>query len=68
MAPVFHRLTCDVEEITGVPDRAHRMLVAGEIDIAPISSIAYARDASQLRPSAAALRLVGGARSTRSSS
>ncbi len=49
MAPVFHRLTCDVEEITGVPTELNRMLVAGEIDIAPISSIAYARDASQLR-------------------
>jgi chorismate dehydratase len=49
MAPVFHRLTCDVEEITGVPTELNRMLVAGEIDIAPISSIAYARDATQLR-------------------
>jgi len=49
MAPVFHRLTCDVEEITGVPTELNRMLVAGEIDIAPISSIAYARDAAQLR-------------------
>ena len=49
MAPVFHRLTCDVEEITGVPTELNRMLIAGEIDIAPISSIAYARDASRLR-------------------
>ena len=29
MAPVFHRLTCDVEEITGVPTSLNRMLVAG---------------------------------------
>ena len=49
MAPVFHRLTSDVEEITGVPTDLNRMLLAGEIDIAPISSIAYARDASRLR-------------------
>jgi len=49
MAPVFHRLTSDVEEITGVPTDLNRMLIAGEIDIAPISSIAYARDATRLR-------------------
>jgi chorismate dehydratase len=49
MAPVFHRLTCDVEEITGVPTELNRMLLDGEIDIAPISSIAYARDAPRLR-------------------
>jgi chorismate dehydratase len=49
MAPVFHRLTSDVEEITGVPTELNRMLIAGEIDIAPISSIAYARDAARLR-------------------
>ena len=49
MAPVFHRLTSDVEEITGVPTELNRMLLAGEIDIAPISSIAYARDAPRLR-------------------
>ncbi|HEX5585447.1 menaquinone biosynthesis protein [Gaiella sp.] len=49
MAPVFHRLTSDVEEVTGVPTELNRMLVEGDIDIAPISSIAYARDASRLR-------------------
>jgi chorismate dehydratase len=49
MAPVFHRLTSHVEEVAGVPTELNRMLVAGEIDIAPISSIAYARDASRLR-------------------
>ena len=49
MAPVFHRLTSDVEEISGVPTELNRMLLAGEIDIAPISSIAYARDAGRLR-------------------
>ena len=49
MAPVFHRLTSDVEEITGVPTELNRMLLDGAIDIAPISSIAYARDAARRR-------------------
>jgi chorismate dehydratase len=49
MAPVFHRLTHDVEEVTGVPTELNRMLLAGEIDIAPISSIEYARNATRLR-------------------
>ena len=46
MAPVFHRLTHDVEEVAGVPTELNRMLLAGEIDIAPISSIEYARHAA----------------------
>ncbi len=49
MAPVFHRLTHEVEEVTGVPTELNRMLLAGEIDVAPISSIEYARNASRLR-------------------
>jgi chorismate dehydratase len=49
MAPVFFRLDVDVEEIVGVPTDLNRKLVAGEIDVAPISSIAYARDADRLR-------------------
>jgi chorismate dehydratase len=49
MAPVFHRLTTEVEEITGVPTELNRMLLAGEIDVAPISSIEYARHAARLR-------------------
>ena len=49
MAPVFHRLTYEVEEVVGVPTELNRMLLAGEIDIAPISSIEYARNASRLR-------------------
>jgi chorismate dehydratase len=49
MAPVFHRLTSDVEEITGVPTELNRMLLDGQLDIAPISSIEYARHADQLR-------------------
>src|SRR5262249_48120719 len=49
MAPVFYRLTADVEEIVGVPTDLNRRLLAGEIDVAPISSIEYARNADSLR-------------------
>ena len=49
MAPVFYRLDYDVEEIVGVPTELNRMLLDGELDVAPISSIAYARNAEQLR-------------------
>ena len=49
MAPVFYRLEADVEEVTGVPTELNRMLLAGEIDLAPISSIEYARNAGRLR-------------------
>src|ERR1700728_1680458 len=49
MAPVFYRLDAQVEEIVGVPNVLNRPFVAGEIDVAPISSIAYARDAATLR-------------------
>jgi predicted solute-binding protein len=36
MAPVFHRLRHEVEEVTGVPTTLNRMLLDGEIDAAPI--------------------------------
>jgi len=49
MAPVFYRLEYDVEEIVGVPTALNRMLLDGEVDVAPISSIAYARNAEELR-------------------
>ena len=49
MAPVFYRLEYEVEEVGGVPTELNRMLVDGEVDVAPISSIAYARNADQLR-------------------
>ena len=49
MAPVFYRLDYDVEEVVGVPTELNRMLLDGELDVAPISSIAYARNAEQLR-------------------
>jgi chorismate dehydratase len=49
MAPVFYRLTHEVEEVVGVPTELNRLLLAGEIDVAPISSIEDARHASRLR-------------------
>ncbi|MSO58128.1 MAG: hypothetical protein EXQ77_03705 [Thermoleophilia bacterium] len=49
MAPVFHRLTLEVEEIVGVPTELNRMLLDGNVDVAPISSIEYARHAAHLR-------------------
>jgi chorismate dehydratase len=49
MAPVFYRLDADVEESTGVPTELNRRLLAGELDVAPISSIEYARNAERLR-------------------
>src|SRR4029077_10477895 len=49
MAPFFPRAPYEGEEITGVPTELNRMLLDGELDIAPISSIEYARHASTLR-------------------
>ena len=49
MAPVFHRLNAEVEEVQGVPTELNRMLLDGQLDLAPISSIEYARHASSLR-------------------
>jgi chorismate dehydratase len=49
MAPVFFRLDAAVDEIQGVPTVLNRQLLAGELDIAPISSIEYARNAERLR-------------------
>jgi chorismate dehydratase len=49
MAPVFYRVDMDVEEILGVPTELNRMLIDGELDTAPISSIEYARNADKLK-------------------
>ena len=49
MAPVFYRLEADVDEVPGVPTELNRRLLDGELDVAPISSIEYARHAEQLR-------------------
>jgi chorismate dehydratase len=49
MAPVFYDLGgVEVEQVTGVPTALNAMLMAGEIDVAPISSIEYARNADRL--------------------
>ncbi len=49
MAPVFYGLEAEIEEISGVPTELSRMLLAGELDIAPIPSIEYARNADRYR-------------------
>ena len=49
MAPVFFRLDAEVDEVHGVPTALNEQLLAGELDIAPISSIEYARNADRLR-------------------
>jgi chorismate dehydratase len=49
MAPVFYRLEADVAEIAGVPTELNRLLLAEELDVAPIPSIEYARNADRLR-------------------
>jgi chorismate dehydratase len=48
MAPVFYRVEAEYEEVTGVPTELNRRLIDGEIDVAPISSIEYARHADTL--------------------
>ena len=49
MAPVFYRVELDVEEVQGVPTALNQMLLDGELDTAPISSIEYGRHADRLR-------------------
>ena len=49
MAPVFFRLDAEVDEVHGVPTALNEQLLSGELDIAPISSIEYARNADRLR-------------------
>src|SRR4029453_3082974 len=49
MAPVFHRLDAEVEEVQGVPVELAKKLLAGEVDVAPIPSIEWARNADKLR-------------------
>ncbi len=49
MAPVFYGLEADVDEVVGVPTELNQMLLDGEIDVAPIPSIEYARNADRLR-------------------
>jgi chorismate dehydratase len=49
MAPVFYRLDAEVEEVQGVPTELNRKLIGGELDLAAISSVEYARHADTLR-------------------
>jgi chorismate dehydratase len=49
MAPVFYRLEAEVDEIPGVPTELNGRLLGGGLDLAPISSIEYARNADRLR-------------------
>jgi chorismate dehydratase len=49
MAPVFYRVDADYDEVVGVPTALNRALLDGECDLAPISSIEYARHADGLR-------------------
>ncbi len=48
MAPVFHGVEADIEEVYGVPTELNRMLLDDELDLAPIPSIEYARNADRL--------------------
>jgi len=48
MAPIFYELRANVEEVTGVPTELNRALLEGDVDIAPISSIEWARNADRL--------------------
>jgi chorismate dehydratase len=49
MAPAFYDLGgVDVEQVPGVPTQLNRMLMDGDIDVAPISSIEYARNPEKL--------------------
>src|SRR3954466_9427673 len=49
MAPVFYRLEAEVEEVQGVPTDLNARLLAGDLDIAPFSSIESARNPDRLR-------------------
>ncbi|HSK15778.1 MAG TPA: menaquinone biosynthesis protein [Gaiellaceae bacterium] len=49
MAPIFFRLDADVEEVSGVPTELNAKLLDGRIDLAPISSVEYGRNADRLR-------------------
>jgi chorismate dehydratase len=48
MAPVYYRLETELEEVTGVPTELARKLLAGEVDVAAIPSIEFARNAEVL--------------------
>jgi chorismate dehydratase len=49
MAPLFFGLEADVDEVAGVPTELNARLLARELDLAPVSSIEYGRNAESLR-------------------
>ena len=49
MAPVFYRVEAEYKEVAGVPTALNDALLGGDCDLAPISSIEYARHADRLR-------------------
>lgn len=48
MAPLFHRLDAEIEEVRGTPAELKVALMDGQVDVAPISSIEWARNAREL--------------------
>ena len=48
MAPLFHRLDAEVEEVRGAPAELKAALMDRQVDVAPISSIEWARNAGEL--------------------
>ena len=48
MAPLFQRLETSAVEVSGVPTELNARLCAGDLDLAPISSIEWARNAERL--------------------
>jgi chorismate dehydratase len=48
MAPIFFGLEADVEEVVGVPTELNRALLRDDVDVAPISSIEWARNSDRL--------------------
>ena len=49
MAPLFYRLEADCDQVVGVPTDLNARLLSREVDLAPISSIEWARHAEDLR-------------------
>jgi chorismate dehydratase len=48
MAPLFYGLDAQVQEVLGVPTELNIALMDGQVDVAPISSIEWARNAREL--------------------
>ncbi len=48
VAPFFHRLEAETQQVEGVPTALNRLLLDGSVDVTAISSIEYARHAERL--------------------